>query len=104
MDATSSLPSTAVLQLGELVGVGGFGRVHRATHRLSGNPLAVKILNSTVDNEDEIKQEVRLLQSCTSAHVVQYHSCRASSWSAPKESRPGIDSALPARVYRGLPG
>jgi serine/threonine protein kinase len=74
MDATFSVPSTAVLQLDELVGIGGFGRVHRATHQISRAPLAVKILTpSRVDNEDEIAQEVRLLKSCRSAHVVQYH-------------------------------
>lgn len=49
--------------LGEILGSGGFGRVHRAIAKVSGAELAIKILPASSDGL-AIAKEVELLRAC----------------------------------------
>ena len=58
--------------LGELLGSGGFGRVHRAISKATGTELAIKVLPASTDGL-AIAKEIELLRACRSDHVVSYH-------------------------------
>ena len=69
----ADMMDTAEYRLGDLVGVGGFGRVHRAEHVPTGAMHAVKILARRADVDNAaLAREVELLRSCDSAHIVAY--------------------------------
>ena len=63
---------TALFSIGELLGTGGFGRVHRAVHKDTGAEVAIKMLPASTDGISMAK-EVELLRACSSDHIVQYH-------------------------------
>ena len=58
--------------LGELLGEGGFGRVHRARVVATEQEVAVKIMTKTSDDL-AIASEIEMLRTCRSEHVVSYH-------------------------------
>lgn len=71
------MPHAAVLgpmpfQIGELLGVGGFGKVYRATHVETKQEVAIKMMLPNQDAQ-RVAQEVEVLRSCRSDFVVAYH-------------------------------
>ncbi len=59
--------------LERLVGSGGMGEVFRAKDRLTGGPVAVKVLyGSMVRDADRFKREAQLLSEITHPRVVRY--------------------------------
>ena len=56
--------------VGELLGSGGFGRVHRALSK-SGCEVAIKVLPPS-ESCMEMAKEIELLRSCRSSHIVSY--------------------------------
>ena len=66
-------PSGAdVFALGEILGKGGFGRVHRAVCTPTGQTVAIKILAPSHDAE-AMATEVEMLRVCRCSHIVAYH-------------------------------
>lgn len=58
-------------ELGGKLGAGGFASVHIATHRITGEKIAVKRLEGGSMGREEMKLEVEVLRALRHRHVVQ---------------------------------
>eukprot|EP01122_Echinamoeba_exundans_P000300 TRINITY_DN10274_c0_g1_i1.p1 TRINITY_DN10274_c0_g1~~TRINITY_DN10274_c0_g1_i1.p1 ORF type:complete len:684 (+),score=171.91 TRINITY_DN10274_c0_g1_i1:66-2117(+) len=63
-----------MFELGEMLGQGAWGKVHKAKHKKSGFVLAIKIIiNTTKQMQESIQKEVEILKKCRSPWVVSYY-------------------------------
>ncbi|KAJ3449378.1 serine/threonine-protein kinase [Anaeramoeba flamelloides] len=59
----------------ERVGKGNFGEVFKGINKLTGQTVAIKIINleDAEDEIEDIKKEMAILKQCVSPHITQYH-------------------------------
>lgn len=63
-----------MFELGDMLGQGAWGKVHKAKHKKSGFVLAIKIIiNTTKQMQESIQKEVEILKRCRSPWVVSYY-------------------------------
>lgn len=58
-------------QLLEQLGKGNYGKVYKALHYKTGNIVAVKVINISLDsNHDSLKKEINILSQCKCPFIV----------------------------------
>eukprot|EP01121_Diplochlamys_sp_Union-15-3_P008776 TRINITY_DN2346_c0_g1_i5.p1 TRINITY_DN2346_c0_g1~~TRINITY_DN2346_c0_g1_i5.p1 ORF type:complete len:614 (-),score=133.24 TRINITY_DN2346_c0_g1_i5:221-2062(-) len=65
-----------IFTLGEQIAQGGFGAVYEATHKVTSEALAVKVLALFEGEEDQTKEllkEINIMSECNHENVVKYH-------------------------------
>lgn len=67
----ASDPNT-VFEMGDKLGEGAFGCVYRAKFRVTGFPVAIKVLRSGGSRNADIEQEVNLLRKVDHKNVIRY--------------------------------
>lgn len=62
-------------RLGETLGIGAFGKVKLGTHVITGQKVAIKILNRnrirSLDMSEKVRREIAILQKCTHPHIIR---------------------------------
>eukprot|EP00529_Nitzschia_sp_RCC80_P012704 CAMPEP_0113460550 /NCGR_PEP_ID=MMETSP0014_2-20120614/11052_1 /TAXON_ID=2857 /ORGANISM="Nitzschia sp." /LENGTH=598 /DNA_ID=CAMNT_0000352221 /DNA_START=114 /DNA_END=1908 /DNA_ORIENTATION=- /assembly_acc=CAM_ASM_000159 len=74
----SALDRSVDLDVTQKLGEGSFGAVYKASHKLTGAIVAVKIIanaSSSKSEEDKIKGEIDILSRCDSPYIVGYFEC-----------------------------
>lgn len=56
----------------EKIGEGSFGAVYRAEHIKSGMILALKSLNTTTSEKEQLMEEIEIMRKCDSNYIVHY--------------------------------
>ena len=60
-----------VFELGQILGKGSYGYVHKAIHKESGKAFAIKQV--PIENElDKVVKEINIMQQCNSDFIVKY--------------------------------
>eukprot|EP00889_Picochlorum_renovo_P006864 jgi/Picre1/33894/NNA_001373.t1 len=63
-------------RLGKTLGIGSFGKVKVAEHILTGNKVAIKILNrkkiKQMDMEEKVKREIKILRLFMHPHIIPF--------------------------------
>uniref|UniRef100_A0A8B9BZ73 non-specific serine/threonine protein kinase n=1 Tax=Anser brachyrhynchus TaxID=132585 RepID=A0A8B9BZ73_9AVES len=88
--ARSEAPDPAgIFELVELVGNGTYGQVYKGRHVKTGQLAAIKVMDVTGDEEEEIKQEINMLKKYS------HHRNIATYYGAfIKKNPPGMDDQL----------
>ncbi|XP_024370886.1 SNF1-related protein kinase catalytic subunit alpha KIN11 isoform X1 [Physcomitrium patens] len=62
-------------RLGKTMGFGAFSKVKSATHVLTGQKVAIKIINKEKmkDMEDKVRRELKIMQMVTHPHIVRLY-------------------------------
>ena len=60
---------------GELLGSGSFGKVYRATNKLTGGKMAVKVISLSDSNTEDLLQEVTVMACLSHPNIVHYFYC-----------------------------
>lgn len=64
-------------RLGKTLGIGSFGKVKVAEHILTGNKVAIKILNrkkiKQMDMEEKVKREIKILRLFMHPHIIRLY-------------------------------
>uniref|UniRef100_A0A8C9VPN7 non-specific serine/threonine protein kinase n=1 Tax=Scleropages formosus TaxID=113540 RepID=A0A8C9VPN7_SCLFO len=84
-----STDPAGIFELVELVGNGTYGQVYKGRHVKTGQLAAIKVMDVTGDEEEEIKQEINMLKKYS------HHRNIATYYGAfIKKNPPGIDDQL----------
>uniref|UniRef100_A0A674CXP7 non-specific serine/threonine protein kinase n=1 Tax=Salmo trutta TaxID=8032 RepID=A0A674CXP7_SALTR len=84
-----SLPETGIFELVEVVGNGTYGQVYKGRHVKTGQLAAIKVMDVTEEEEEEIKAEINMLKKYS------HHRNIATYYGAfVKKSPPGHDDQL----------
>uniref|UniRef100_A0A7S2PPV1 non-specific serine/threonine protein kinase n=1 Tax=Leptocylindrus danicus TaxID=163516 RepID=A0A7S2PPV1_9STRA len=63
--------------LGKNLGIGAFGKVKLATHCVTGQKVAIKILNKAkikqLGMEEKVQREINILHLCTHPHIIRLY-------------------------------
>ncbi|RKO96291.1 Pkinase-domain-containing protein [Caulochytrium protostelioides] len=70
----ATTPAEALYTRLEQVGRGSFGAVYRGIHKLTGDVVAIKVLDLDTDDDEimDIQKEITLLSNCESPYIIQY--------------------------------
>ncbi|GAB2227248.1 hypothetical protein Droror1_Dr00009061 [Drosera rotundifolia] len=64
-------------QLGKTLGIGSFGKVKIAEHKLTGHKVAIKILNrrkiKNMDMEEKVRREIKILRLFMHPHIIRLY-------------------------------
>lgn len=64
-------------RLGKTLGIGAFGKVKLAHHVITGQKVAVKILNKGkikhMDMAEKVRREINILKMCTHPHIIRLY-------------------------------
>uniref|UniRef100_A0A8C7TLH2 non-specific serine/threonine protein kinase n=1 Tax=Oncorhynchus mykiss TaxID=8022 RepID=A0A8C7TLH2_ONCMY len=83
------LPETGIFELVEVVGNGTYGQVYKGRHVKTGQLAAIKVMDVTEEEEEEIKAEINMLKKYS------HHRNIATYYGAfVKKSPPGHDDQL----------
>uniref|UniRef100_A0A8C9U8F8 non-specific serine/threonine protein kinase n=1 Tax=Scleropages formosus TaxID=113540 RepID=A0A8C9U8F8_SCLFO len=83
------LDPAGIFELVELVGNGTYGQVYKGRHVKTGQLAAIKVMDVTGDEEEEIKQEINMLKKYS------HHRNIATYYGAfIKKTPPGVDDQL----------
>ncbi|XP_036409866.1 TRAF2 and NCK interacting kinase a isoform X3 [Megalops cyprinoides] len=89
IDLSSLRDPAGIFELVELVGNGTYGQVYKGRHVKTGQLAAIKVMDVTGDEEEEIKQEINMLKKYS------HHPNIATYYGAfIKKNPPGIDDQL----------
>uniref|UniRef100_A0A8D3AZS3 non-specific serine/threonine protein kinase n=1 Tax=Scophthalmus maximus TaxID=52904 RepID=A0A8D3AZS3_SCOMX len=87
--ATDAADPAGIFELVELVGNGTYGQVYKGRHVKTGQLAAIKVMDVTGDEEEEIKAEINMLKKYS------HHRNIATYYGAfIKKNPPGIDDQL----------
>uniref|UniRef100_A0A8D0DHI8 non-specific serine/threonine protein kinase n=1 Tax=Sander lucioperca TaxID=283035 RepID=A0A8D0DHI8_SANLU len=87
--STLTLDPAGIFELVELVGNGTYGQVYKGRHVKTGQLAAIKVMDVTGDEEEEIKAEINMLKKYS------HHRNIATYYGAfVKKNPPGIDDQL----------
>uniref|UniRef100_A0A3B4U9V3 TRAF2 and NCK interacting kinase a n=1 Tax=Seriola dumerili TaxID=41447 RepID=A0A3B4U9V3_SERDU len=85
----ASVDPAGIFELVELVGNGTYGQVYKGRHVKTGQLAAIKVMDVTGDEEEEIKAEINMLKKYS------HHRNIATYYGAfIKKNPPGIDDQL----------
>uniref|UniRef100_A0A3B5Q018 TRAF2 and NCK interacting kinase a n=1 Tax=Xiphophorus maculatus TaxID=8083 RepID=A0A3B5Q018_XIPMA len=85
----SKLDPAGIFELVELVGNGTYGQVYKGRHVKTGQLAAIKVMDVTGDEEEEIKAEINMLKKYS------HHRNIATYYGAfIKKNPPGMDDQL----------
>ncbi|GMG99655.1 hypothetical protein Nepgr_001495 [Nepenthes gracilis] len=63
--------------LGKTLGIGSFGKVKIATHKLTGHKVAIKILNrrkiKNMEMEEKVRREIKILRLFMHPHIIRLY-------------------------------
>ncbi|KAJ8375750.1 hypothetical protein SKAU_G00063300 [Synaphobranchus kaupii] len=89
IDLSALRDPAGIFELVELVGNGTYGQVYKGRHVKTGQLAAIKVMDVTGDEEEEIKQEINMLKKYS------HHRNIATYYGAfIKKNPPGIDDQL----------
>nr|XP_014346123.1 PREDICTED: LOW QUALITY PROTEIN: misshapen-like kinase 1 [Latimeria chalumnae] len=89
IDLSALRDPAGIFELVEVVGNGTYGQVHKGRHVKTGQLAAIKVMDVTEDEEEEIKQEINMLKKYS------HHRNIATYYGAfVKKSPPGHDDQL----------
>ncbi|XP_041119433.1 TRAF2 and NCK-interacting protein kinase isoform X9 [Polyodon spathula] len=89
IDLSALRDPAGIFELVELVGNGTYGQVYKGRHVKTGQLAAIKVMDVTGDEEEEIKQEINMLKKYS------HHRNIATYYGAfVKKNPPGIDDQL----------
>ncbi|XP_039617295.1 TRAF2 and NCK interacting kinase a isoform X3 [Polypterus senegalus] len=89
IDLSTLRDPAGIFELVELVGNGTYGQVYKGHHVKTGQLAAIKVMDVTGDEEEEIKQEINMLKKYS------HHRNIATYYGAfIKKNPPGIDDQL----------
>ncbi|XP_044031986.1 TRAF2 and NCK interacting kinase b isoform X11 [Siniperca chuatsi] len=89
IDLTALRDPAGIFELVELVGNGTYGQVYKGRHVKTGQLAAIKVMDVTGDEEEEIKAEINMLKKYS------HHRNIATYYGAfVKKNPPGIDDQL----------
>ncbi|XP_071998911.1 TRAF2 and NCK-interacting protein kinase isoform X10 [Engystomops pustulosus] len=89
IDLTALRDPAGIFELVELVGNGTYGQVYKGRHVKTGQLAAIKVMDVTGDEEEEIKQEINMLKKYS------HHRNIATYYGAfIKKNPPGMDDQL----------
>ncbi|KAL4635890.1 TRAF2 and NCK-interacting protein kinase-like isoform X2 [Arapaima gigas] len=89
IDLSSLRDPAGIFELVELVGNGTYGQVYKGRHVKTGQLAAIKVMDVTGDEEEEIKQEINMLKKYS------FHRNIATYYGAfIKKTPPGVDDQL----------
>ncbi|XP_018608958.1 traf2 and NCK-interacting protein kinase isoform X4 [Scleropages formosus] len=89
IDLSSLRDPAGIFELVELVGNGTYGQVYKGRHVKTGQLAAIKVMDVTGDEEEEIKQEINMLKKYS------HHRNIATYYGAfIKKTPPGVDDQL----------
>ncbi|KAI1882771.1 hypothetical protein AGOR_G00238360 [Albula goreensis] len=89
IDLSALRDPAGIFELVELVGNGTYGQVYKGRHVKTGQLAAIKVMDVTGDEEEEIKQEINMLKKYS------HHPNIATYYGAfIKKNPPGIDDQL----------
>ncbi|XP_043933013.1 misshapen-like kinase 1 [Protopterus annectens] len=89
IDLSALRDPAGIFELVEVVGNGTYGQVHKGRHVKTGQLAAIKVMDVTEDEEEEIKQEINMLKKYS------HHRNIATYYGAfIKKSPPGHDDQL----------
>ena len=72
LEADKTIDPNDIFELTEKLGEGSYGSVFKGIHKVSTEPVAVKMV--PVDGDfDDIAKEIRILKKCDSVYVVKYY-------------------------------
>uniref|UniRef100_A0A669R8D0 non-specific serine/threonine protein kinase n=1 Tax=Phasianus colchicus TaxID=9054 RepID=A0A669R8D0_PHACC len=87
--SSSNTDPAGIFELVELVGNGTYGQVYKGRHVKTGQLAAIKVMDVTGDEEEEIKQEINMLKKYS------HHRNIATYYGAfIKKNPPGMDDQL----------
>ncbi|XP_072329779.1 traf2 and NCK-interacting protein kinase-like isoform X17 [Scyliorhinus torazame] len=89
IDLSALRDPAGIFELVELVGNGTYGQVYKGRHVKTGQLAAIKVMDVTGDEEEEIKQEINMLKKYS------HHRNIATYYGAfIKKNPPGVDDQL----------
>uniref|UniRef100_UPI00398EFDE7 TRAF2 and NCK-interacting protein kinase-like isoform X10 n=1 Tax=Pristiophorus japonicus TaxID=55135 RepID=UPI00398EFDE7 len=89
IDLSALRDPAGIFELVELVGNGTYGQVYKGRHVKTGQLAAIKVMDITGDEEEEIKQEINMLKKYS------HHRNIATYYGAfIKKNPPGVDDQL----------
>ncbi|XP_048844518.1 LOW QUALITY PROTEIN: TRAF2 and NCK-interacting protein kinase-like [Brienomyrus brachyistius] len=89
IDLSALRDPAGIFELVELVGNGTYGQVYKGRHMKTGQLAAIKVMDVTGDEEEEIKQEINMLKKYS------HHRNIATYYGAfIKKNPPGMDDQL----------
>lgn len=68
--------------LEKTIGCGGFAKVKLATHILTGEKVAIKIMDKSVLNDDihRVKLELKALKTMSHPHICKLYQVSTTNW------------------------
>ncbi|XP_059507166.1 TRAF2 and NCK-interacting protein kinase isoform X7 [Stegostoma tigrinum] len=89
IDLSALRDPAGIFELVELVGNGTYGQVYKGRHVKTGQLAAIKVMDVTGDEEEEIKQEINMLKKYSHhRNVATYYGAFI------KKNPPGVDDQL----------